>query len=124
MTHAIAPLTQCSSKRKRFQNFVFINDSALGSEPKLEQQLHSYPDSQLLLSQAQVGCLVTICQINAPQNIVSQLNNLQFEYHQKIEVVSKTKKESVVIDLQGKLIGLGAEIAQQIVVSVVNQPKL
>ncbi|MEM8722844.1 MAG: FeoA family protein [Cyanobacteria bacterium P01_G01_bin.39] len=124
MTHAIAPATHCLSKIKRFQSFVFISDSALRSEPKLDQQLHYNPDSQLLLSQAQVGCLVTICQINAPQDIVSQLNNLQFEHCEQIEVVSKTKKASVVVDLQGKLIGLGAEIAQQIVVSVVNQPKL
>ena len=124
MTHAIAPVTHCSSERKRFQSFVFISDSALRSEPKLKQQLHFNSDSQLLLSQAQVGCLVTICQINAPQNIASQLNNLQFEHCQQIEVVSKTKKASVVIDLQGKLIGLGAKIAQQIVVSVINQAKL
>ncbi|MEM7594090.1 MAG: FeoA family protein [Cyanobacteria bacterium P01_A01_bin.83] len=122
MTHAIAPAIQCLSKRKRFEGFVFISDSALKSEPKLDQQLHLNSDRQLLLSQAQVGCFVTICQIHVPQNIVSQLNNLQFKHCEQIEVVSKTKKASVVVDLQGKLIGLGAEIAQQIVVSVINQP--
>ena len=123
MTHVIEIKQSRLSGIRHFQKFVFINDSSLESVSDSTKQLHSSPNSQLL-SQMQVGNWLTINRISAPQNIMRQLANLQFKPEEKVQLVSKTTKSSVIVDLKGKLIGIGAEIAQKIVVTLVDETKL
>ena len=81
------------------------------------------PNSSLL-SQTEVGNWLTINQIHAPRVIIRQLENLQFKQDEQVQLVSKTSKASVVVDIKGKLIGIGSEIAQNIVVTLVAGTKL
>ena len=119
MTHAIETKSQQLSGIKHFQKFVFINDSALKQAPDSSKQLHLTPNSDFL-SQTEVGSWLTINQIHLPQSIMRQLESLQFQPGEKIQLVSKTTKASVVVELKGKLIGIGSEIAQKIVVTLVD----
>lgn len=123
MNHAIELKQSQSSGIKHFRKFVFINDSSLKSAPNLTRQLQQTPNSNLL-SQAQVGSWLKINQIYAPQTIISQLENLQFKPEERVQLVSRTQKSSVIVDIKGSLIAIGAEIAQKIVVNIVSETKL
>ena len=123
MSQAIETSEQSNVAHKSFKNFVFINDTSLRSSPQLINQLQLNPDSNLL-SQAKLGCLLTVRQIFAPNKIIHQLSNLQFQPTAKIKLVSKTVNDSVIVELRGKLIGLGAEITRQIVVTAIKDPEL
>lgn len=119
MTHALETQSQQLSGIKHFQKFVFINDSALKYGSKSIEQLHLSPNSNFL-SQTKVGSWLTINQIHVPQSIIRQLESLQFQPGERIQLVSKTTKASVMVELKGKLIGIGSEIAQKIVVTLVD----
>ena len=119
MTHAIEPQPQQLSGIKHFQKFIFISDSTLKSAPDSIKQLHLTPNSNFL-SQTEVGSWSTINQIDVPQTIIRQLESLQFQPGERIHLVSKTTKASVMVELKGKLIGIGSEIAQKIVVTLVD----
>ena len=123
MTHAIETTERANEGHQRFKNFVFINDSSLQSSPQLIDQLQHNPDSNLL-SQAKLGGILLVSQIHAPNKIIRQLNSLQFQPTAKIKLVSKTAHDSVIVELQGKLIGLGAEITRQIVVTAIKDSEL
>lgn len=119
MTHAIEPQSPQLSGIRHFQKFIFINDSALKHVPKSIEQLHLTPNSNFL-SQTEVGSWLTINQIHLPQSIIRQLESLQFQPGERIHLVSKTIKASVVVELRGRLIGIGSDIAQKIVVTLVD----
>ena len=117
MTHSIETQSHQLSGIRHFREFIFINDSALKYVPKSIEQLHLTPNSNFL-SQIDVGSWLTINQIQAPQSIIRQLESLQFQPGERIYLVSKTIKASVLVELKGKLIGIGSEIAQKIVVTI------
>ena len=119
MTPTIETKQQQLSGIRHFQEFVFINDSALKYVPKSIEQLHLTPNSNFL-SQTEVGSWLTINQLYVPQSIIRQLESLQFQPGERIHLVSKTTKASVMIELRGKLIGIGSDIAQKIVVTLVD----
>lgn len=121
MTHAINFKTLPVPKLKRFQEFIFVSDSAIKQE-KSTQQLHLALNSSCL-AEVKIGNLVNIEQIHAPQTIVRQLRNLKFQPEQKVQLVSNSKSGSVVVNLNNRLIGIGAEIARRIVVTFVDQEK-
>lgn len=123
MTHTIGSEAQKATRIRHFQEFTFINDSSLKANPDFMKQLLMNPNSSLL-SQTKVGSFFTINQIHAPQPIIRQLKNLQFKQDEKVQLVSKTSKASVVVEIKGKLIGIGSEIAQKIVVTLVDGTKL
>ncbi|MEM7761735.1 MAG: FeoA family protein [Cyanobacteria bacterium P01_A01_bin.40] len=122
MTNAIELAKTHRVERRSFRSFVFINDSSLKPNTLLIDQLRFTSDSNLL-SQANIGCPYTVSQIYAPKTIIHQLRTFQFKPNEKIKLVSKTEGASVIIDIKGKLIGLGAKIAQRIVVTGVNHTK-
>jgi|GEM_PF-1942718 len=123
MIHTIGSKQQSASRIRHFQEFTFINDSSLKADPDDLKQLPITTNSSLL-SQAKVGSWLTINQIHAPRVIIRQLENLQFKQDEQVRLVSKTSKASVVVDIKGKLIGIGSEIAQNIVVTLVAGTKL
>ncbi|MEL6909955.1 MAG: FeoA family protein [Cyanobacteria bacterium J06643_13] len=101
---------------KRYKEFTFISDSLLKLTPRASQQLLINPHSYFL-DRAEIGDFLTIEQICTPENVISQLHNLQFRTNSIAELVSKTDKGSVIVKLNQTLIGLGREIVQRIVVN-------
>jgi ferrous iron transport protein A len=122
MTHPVNFQHQTAHKVKRFQEFVFVSDSAMKLAPDLSNQLQLDPDSSFL-DRVKIGDFITIKQIHAPQNIIRQLRNLKFKPDKKVQLVSKTNTGSVVVNLNNTLIGIGQEIAQRVVVTLVGEAK-
>lgn len=109
-------------KSKRFQEFVFVSDSAIKLTPVLSDRLQLDPNSSFL-DRAKIGDLITIKQIHAPQNIVRQLRNFQLKPNKKVQLVNRTDTGSVVVKLNNSLIGISKEIAQRIVVTLMGEVK-
>lgn len=113
---------QTSHKSKRFQEFVFVSDSAIKLTPVSSDRLQLDPNSSFL-DRAEIGDLITIKQIHAPQNILHQLRNFKLKPNKKVQLVSKTDTGSVVVKLNNSLIGISKEIAQRIVVTLMGEVK-
>ena len=115
MTHFLNLKPQPIQNLKRFQKFVFVSDSAMEWSAESVEQLQLAPNSSWL-GRVEVGNFVNIEQIHAPQNIIRQLRDLNFQPNQQVQLVSKSDTGSVVVDSNNKLIGIGAEIARRIIV--------
>ena len=120
MTHAIDLNRQQQSKFKRFKKFVFIGSNSVDSASNIAKQLHLNLNSSFL-HQVQIGSSIAIEEIYASKNITRQLNNLGLKSGKIVNIISKTSNGSVVIDLKNSSIGIGTEIAQQIVVTATNE---
>lgn len=119
MTHAIDVQQHFPQKLQQFQEFVFVSDLSLKLVPKLTTQLQLDPDSGFL-NKAKIGDFMTIKQIHVSRNARRQLRNLEFKPEQKVRLVSKTDNGSVIVNLNNTLLGIGKEIAQRIVVTLVG----
>ena len=62
MTHPVDFQHQTPHKLKRFQEFVFVSDSAMKLAPDLSNQLQLDPNSSFL-DRAKIGDFITIKQI-------------------------------------------------------------
>jgi Fe2+ transport system protein FeoA len=120
MTQTVSFKHQISQNLKRFQDFVFVSDSAIKLTPELDHQLQFTPNSSFL-DQARIGDIITIQQIHAPQDIIRQLRNLKFQPDQTVQLVSRTSTGSVIVNLNNTLIGIGKGITQRIVVTLVGE---
>ena len=122
MTHSVEFKRQVSQHFKRFQQFVFVGDSGMKLVSKSTRQLKITSNSGLL-AQAAIGDCITVEKIYAPQSIICQLKSLEFEPEKRVQLVSKTSNGSVIVSLNNTLIGIGTEIAQRIVVTLVGEAK-
>jgi len=122
MTHVLNFKSQPNQKLKRFQEFVFVSDSAIEPGMRSVRQLQLTPDSSWL-TEVEVGNFINVEQIYAPQNIISQLRSLKFKPKQQGQLVSKSETGSVVVNFNNRLIGIGAEIAQRIAITFVSAEK-
>jgi len=122
MTHLLNFKPQPIQKLKRFQEFIFVSDSTLVGGTESARQLQLSPNSSWL-NEVEIGNFVNVEQIYTPQNITSQLRNLKVQPNRKVQLVSRSETGSVVVNLNNKLIGIGAEIAQRIVVTFVSAGK-
>jgi Fe2+ transport system protein FeoA len=120
MTQTVSFKNQISHKFKRFQEFVFVSDSAIKLAPELDHQLQLTPNSSFL-DRASIGDIITIQQIHAPREIIRQLGNLKFQPDQRVQLVSRTNTGSVIVNLNNTFIGIGKEIAQRVVVTLVGE---
>ena len=120
MTHSVNFKQQLPQKFKQFQEFVFVNDSAMKLVPKSLRQLQVNPNSNFL-NEAEIGDSIKIQQICTPHDITRQLQNLKFKPDKRVQLVSKTDNGSVIVNLNNTLIGIGAEIAQRIVVTLIEK---
>ena len=121
MTHFLNFKPQPIQKLKRFQEFVFVSDSAMERGASVEQ-LQLDPNSSWL-GQVEVGNFINIKQIYTSQNIIRQLREFDFQPNRQVQLVSKSDTGSVVVDFDNKLIGVGAEIARRIIVAVASEGK-
>ena len=122
MTHAIDLKQKKSKGIRQFQEFIFIGTSSSKSSLDLVKQLH-LPTNSNLLSQIPQGNSLTITQLHTAKTISRQLENLQLKPGKKVQLVSRTDNGSVVVSLEGKLIGIGANIAQKIIVTLASQKR-
>jgi Fe2+ transport system protein FeoA len=120
MTQTVSLQNQISQKFKRFQEFVFVSDSAIEFAPELDHQLQLTPNSSFL-DRVCIGDIISIQQIHVPREIVRQLRNLKFRPDQRVQLVSRTNSGSVIVNLNNTLIGIGKEIAQRVVVTLVGE---
>ncbi|MEM8829296.1 MAG: FeoA family protein [Cyanobacteria bacterium P01_G01_bin.19] len=100
--------------KRQFEEFVFIGDCTNESIADLTKQLNLSPNNRLV-SQAEVEDCLTIQQIQTNKNIAHQLEGLSIKPGTRVELGSKSRNGSVIVSLGNKLIGIGAEIASQIV---------
>lgn len=122
MTHAMNLKPIPSKGLRRFQKFIFIGNTSIDSLELPAGQLHSNPDSEVL-STISPGSSVLINQINATNDITRQLRDLSIKPGQTVKLISRTKNGSVVVSLGNKLIGIGAEIAQKIIITGASHAK-
>jgi Fe2+ transport system protein FeoA len=113
---------QIPQKLKRFQEFIFVSDSAIELAPESTNQLPLAPNNSFL-ARAKIGDIITIQQIHAPRNITRQLRNLKFQPDRRVQLVSRTNNGSVVVSLNNTLIGISKAIAQRVVVTLVGEAK-
>ena len=104
---------------KGFKEFTFVGDSASKASETYGEQLNLDPNSEYLIN-TDPGKSLLVMQICGAKNIVRQLRGLNFRPGQKVELVNKTPNGSVVVSLNNKLIGMGNEIAQNIVVTLAS----
>ena len=69
------------------------------------------------LSSTQVGDCVVIQQIQSGKNLVRRLSEMGFNLGSEVEIISKTKSGSVIVCLEDEQIGLGAGMANQVMVT-------
>lgn len=122
MTHTIDLKRSQFKGLRQFQEFTFIGNSRNSSTESQKisiEQLNLSPDSKLL-STISEGNFILITKILTAKNITRQLRDLQFKPGQTVELISTTNNGSVVVSLGDKLIGIGAEIAQKIIVTVTS----
>lgn len=102
---------------KGFQEFVFISNGADEIAKGSKKQLRLTPDTSFL-SSTNAGSSLLITKICAAKNVVCQLHNLHFKPGKRVQLVNKTENGSVVVSLDNKLIGMGSEIADKIIVTL------
>ncbi|MBE9042803.1 ferrous iron transport protein A [Pleurocapsales cyanobacterium LEGE 10410] len=122
MTYAIDLPGRSFQANKQFQKFIFIGNTAIKSSSLPTRQLQLTPNSNFL-DQIDVGSSLLIIEIHTPRNIINQLRNLDFKPGNTVQLVSKTANGSVVISSKQGLLGMGAEIAQRIIVTLVDRAK-
>ena len=119
MTHAISKHQQ-PSKLKRFKKFVFVGSNSVDFSADPNKQLRQNPNNSFL-DRVKIGSSIAIEEIHTSKDITRQLNNLGLESGKIVRVISKTSNDSVVIGLKDSSIGIGTEIARQIVVTAINE---
>ena len=120
MTHAIDLKHQQPSKLKRFKKFVFVGSNSVDFINDTDRQLHLNPNNSLL-AQARLGSAIAIEEIYASKSITRQLNNLGLKSGKIVRVISKTNNGSVIVASEATSVGIGTEIARQIVVSATKE---
>jgi Fe2+ transport system protein FeoA len=120
MTHATDIKQQHPIKFKGFKKLVFVGSNSAESFLDTTRQLHFHPNSSFL-NQSQIGSLIKIERIYAERDITRQLNNLGLKSGKIAKLINRTSNGSIVIDLNGILIGIGSQVARQIVVTTNNK---
>ena len=69
------------------------------------------------LSTTQVGVRVVIQQIQSGKSMIYRLSKMGFTVGSEVRVISKTKSGSVIVRIQDEQIGLGAGMANQVMVT-------
>lgn len=83
-------------------------------DPSQKFNLNSY-DNLISLSETEVGDVVCIGEIQ-PMDCIDYLLNMGFTVGTELQIVSKTRSGSVVVNLNDKCLGLGADMARSIFV--------
>lgn len=109
---------------KQFQEFIFVGgnqlNGALDSAETKEKNLFALDSGNILLSNLKAKQRVMIAQIYTDRSTYNYLYQLGLRLGVIVEIISKTATNSVVIAINGKQSGLGAEITQKVVVNFIK----
>ena len=114
------------TRRRQRWGFTFIG----GTPEKLEEEgnrdklARLVAQNQLMserlfpLSTTQIGDRVVLAQILSGQNMAHRLSQMGLTLGSEVQVISKTTSGSVIICIQDEQIGLGAGMANQVMVTM------
>lgn len=114
MTPAIKFKQRLTKKPKRFQEFVFVSDSAM--KRSINSAALQLAHDRTYLERADIGEVVSIEQIHTPRNIARQLKNLGLKAGKQVRLLSRTDNGSVIVETHNTSLGISKEIARKIVV--------
>ena len=117
-------------KLKNYQKwgFTFIGgtpEKLVGEERNQVKSPPESPQNKLMrkqlfpLSSTQIGDRVVLAQILSGQNMEHQLRQMGLTLGSEVQVISKTTSGSVIICIQDEQVGLGAGMANQVMVTLV-----
>ena len=120
MSQTIQFKRRLTNKPKRFQEFVFVSDSAM------KRAVGSAVPSQLAygqtdLERAEIGKVVSIEQIHAPRNVIRQLKSCGLKTGKEVRLLNRTDNGSVIVGDDSTSVGISKEIAQKIVVTLIGK---
>lgn len=104
------------SEKQQFRQLVFVGESAEGDRVASRGFLGNYAS----LDTVPRGNGVVVEQIYTSKKVCHQLRDLGLRLGTTVRVVSQTPKGSAIVKVNGRHIGLGAEVAQRITVTVKN----
>ena len=107
-----------SPQSRKFQEFIFIGDSADRSVSNEIEQLHNTTNNTI--ARASIEDSLKITEIKTNKEIAHQLKNFQIKIGAIVKLINKSENGSVVVSHDDRLIGIGAEIARQIAAIEVN----
>lgn len=116
-------------KRAKKGGFTFIGGTPEKIEEKgnRDQLIQIFAQNQLMieqlfpLSNSQIGDRVMIAQFLSGQNMERRLSQVGLTLGSEVQVISKTASGSVIVCLQDEQIGLGAGMANRVIVTFVAE---
>ena len=103
------------SEKSRAWNFTYIGGT-VSKQARDRSQANFASETIFPLSSTQVGDRVIIQQIPS-ENMGLRLRNMGLALGSEVQVLSKTTRGSVILCLQDQQIGLGAGMANQVMVT-------
>lgn len=113
--------TQKSYNIEQLLKFIFVggNTSKLKPNQAITNAL-ALNSNYILLSNVQVNDWVAIAKIDTDRNTRNYLKQLGLKSGIIVKIISKTANKSVIVAIEDRHIGLGAKIAQQVIVTLAN----
>ena len=105
-----------SSNQRQLERFVFVGSKAQNGQILSDSDLSLGDRDCLFLCNTEIGDCVAIAKIKTDRNTQKYLYQLGLKPGVKIEVVSKTTTDSIVIAVKDWYIGLGSTITQKVIV--------
>ena len=102
------------SGKKQFRQLVFVGESTDRDLAPVASQ--SFSEKNAFLNTVPVGNRVIVEQIYTSKKVCHQLRNLGLKLGTSVYVVSQTARGSAIVNIDGRHIGLGAEITHRITV--------
>ena len=117
------------TRRRQGWGFTFIGGTPekLADVVNRDKLLWTNVRNQLIgeqlfpLSTSQIGDRVMISQILSGQNMERRLSQVGLTLGSKVQIISKTKSGSVIVCLQDEQVGLGAGMAERVMVTLVAE---
>ncbi len=108
------------SPKRQSSNLVFVGGMSVELESDKINSLN-LPVNNFFLNTAKTKDWVKITQMHLDTNTYGYLFNLGIKPGNVVEIVSQTASGSVVVRLKRQQIGLGADIARRLIVTLNNQ---
>lgn len=102
------------SEKKQFRQLIFVEESTDRDLAPVASQ--SFSQNNASLNTVLVGNRVIVEQIYTSKKVCHQLRDLGLRLGTSVRVVSQTPRGSVIVNVDGRHIGLGAKITQRITV--------
>lgn len=104
-------------RKAQSQKFIFVREKPTDLNSNQVVELNLSPN-KILLSTVSLGNWAVVEEIYTSRDTYHQLRNLGLKSGTAIEVISQTETGSAIVRVNEKQIGLGAEIARRIIVTM------